>query len=1056
MVTHRVVLVNEFVTKGAGMASLAANTNKAAAVQKKLNNSLTLTQQKLMINGQAIKRLNALKKQGIILTSSQSMHLNNLRNGYTRMGGSLKILEGRNKGFLASMTKMRWAMVNVAMAAALAFAAFRVFLKPTVELETAMVAVQKRTKMSDEAIKELGGDLLDLAKAVPQSASELANLAATAGQLGIRGSEDIVEFTRVVNMMGNSTVLSSEEAAIALGKLSSAFNLPISQVEHLASVINELSNTTAANSKEIISAMVKMSASANLLGVSVDMVAAIAATLISSGMRAERAGTRMNTVFTKMATNAEGISSLFRRVSGDASITAETIRKDLGEDANKVFIDFISHLIKAGKGTDIITESTELFGNVGARVVNQLAGNYLELQKNIIVASDEFEHATSLQEEFDMAMSTTANQWTIFWGNIGASITDFFRASNEGFGKFVQDINMASLMTREFKKSIDDLEGEDREGLVPTFSVDERTKKRISERFPTFEDYLAENKKMIGGRDLSEGKEFELKIRYTIATEGDQEALDLIKQREIAKESAKKIGFGENKTIPEEGKKLEEEYTKAILARNTAFQEGTKTEKTIALTKELEIEKEIAELFTSELADLIKINGELEARSELGLPTGEEAKIESLSEAYDLYVAKIEAVEEAKQKGLITFQEESQEFADAKEDIKKGFDLGAIEAFYRIQKELDDELKKGAVDKYKNTNKELQKELKNVADELSNVKDKMKDVDKAISNILSRKFNIRGISETDIGHLIKQQELELQKAKFATLGLGTAEEFLGSAALFTADSINTQTEAMKKLSKAAETSEDRYNAWRTSLTETIRELLIQSQDIDRDVTGVVLRAQNELLGISNFDRQGGDQFSAMEQNLSALGMAQGIFFGEEQQKLDYSEQLREDRINGMNESAAQAIANLESERSALDDLMAQEEEWINQQSRIRSEIDANREAIERLNAALANRNRLSGGSGGGGGGGESHEEGTINPVTGNPWGGHGMGDFISRPGKPAQIFSPQDTVVGVKDTSLLGGSGGKSIGDVNINIQGYNQNPKALAIEIKRQISSLA
>lgn len=361
-------------------------------------------------------------------------------------------------------------------------------------------------------------------------------------------------------------------------------------------------------------------------------------------------------------------------------------------------------------------------------------------------------------------------------------------------------------------------------------------------------------------------------------------------------------------------------------------------------------------------------------------------------------------------------------------------------------------------EKLKQLNKELDNQYREIGDKIDDMGDKIFATEKKIQTVLGRRFRIRGIAETEISHLIRQQELELTRARFATLGLGTAEEFLSGASLLTADSINTQTEAVRNLIRATEDGQDRYEAWRSTLTETIRALLISSQDIDRDVTAVVRKAQTELLSITRFDREGGDQFTAMEANLDALGMAQDIFFGSEKEKLEYSEKLREDRISGMNESAEQAISNLELERSTLTDLMNREQEWIAQQKDIRAEIEKNREAMDRYRESQA------GVSAGYGRGGRTpipgSEAGVVPTYMGEPMTYSGgvwkptVQDFISRPGQPIQAFSPDDTIIGTKNA---GDAGGKStIGTLNINIQGGSFNERTLAIEIERRMRSLA
>jgi hypothetical protein len=153
---------------------------------------------------------------------------------------------------------------------------------------------------------------------------------------------------------------------------------------------------------------------------------------------------------------------------------------------------------------------------------------------------------------------------------------------------------------------------------------------------------------------------------------------------------------------------------------------------------------------------------------------------------------------------------------------------------------------------------------------------------------------------------------------------------------------------MEDLSKAAETSQDQYDAWKDALSETIRSLIINSQDLDKDVTSVVRKAQTELLGFTQAGRRGGDQFSAMQQNLDALGLAQDVFFGDEKEQLSYSEMLREDRINGMNESAAAAISALETQRTVLENLMDKEREEIALINETTKAIKEKEKAIEDL------------------------------------------------------------------------------------------------------------
>ena len=63
---------------------------------------------------------------------------------------------------------------------------------------------------------------------------------------------------------------------------------------------------------------------------------------------------------------------------------------------------------------------------------------------------------------------------------------------------------------------------------------------------------------------------------------------------------------------------------------------------------------------------------------------------------------------------------------------------------------------------------------------------------------------------------------------------------------------------------------------------------------------------------------------------------------------------------------------------------------------------------------------------------------------------HSQNDFVSRPGQPDVAFSPQDTIIGVKDPSALLGGGDT----INIEVNTTSSDPNAIANEIVSQLSA--
>lgn len=999
---NKIILINEYISQG--LDKQQAQLKKVTQSQNQYNKSTktTLTHSKLneRSNKAAIKTMfgvakstdkttNSLNKGTIAqkryakATRASSFQIKWLemsnRHAIKNMFSMGSAAKKSGKSMLESFTQMRWALVNVAMAGAVAYGAFNLLIKPSIEFETALANVEKTTGFTNKQMGGLSDGLRDLSTIIPLSAKELADIAAVAGQLGIAmkgGSEAVLAFTATISMVATAMDLTAEEAATNMAKVANAFKLPVGDIMAMGSVINELENTTAAKGIEIIKSLRRVGSAATTLGISFESSAAGVTTLIEAGMVSERAGTRMRSLFNSMATNAQEFADIAGLSLKDYIMLLET-------DTDQALRVVIEGLNDTTLRAEKVGDAVEAAGKVGGFALLTLADNTKSFSDNLGTVQTEMKEVNSLIEEAGIKAGTTAGQFTILVNTLKEKLL-----AKKGF--------------------ISDLVGGARMAVETDVFKQSNFLKGPYGGFKTLANLITMDKKFMD-----------------IMSEESAELINL----------AKDAGH------------TDEAISKMFLSFRDRGQDAPEVLDSIRL--------KIIQLKGAGLEDL-EVN------------IGDPHDMEDLGGEIDKFLETAEEVE-------------------------------------TVTESLADKTREWTL-----ANKELQTELKGISSELSNVKDKIKDANSAISNIKSRRFEIGGIAETDISHIIAQQELELNKAKFATLGLGTAEEFLRNASILTADSIEAQTQAILELNDATADGSTRYDVWQKTLRETIKSLLISSQDIDKDVTGVVKRAQAELMGITHFDRTQEDQFTHMEDNLDALGQAQKIFFGEEQEKLKYSESLREDRINGMNESAAQAITNLSIERGILQGLLDDELEWLNLQESKRDEIEENRKMIDletesyyanaKARALVASKppptpyselpfseaeqpkpkrlwdylpkpepttqpqsyyegispvDRLLG-------------LGSGNSVSKSLRGADGLtdferattgkrayfGDFISRPGQPVANFSPQDTIIGVKNTQEL--SKGTTIGNVSITIQGYQKNQRELALEVARNLKSLA
>jgi len=1017
LVEHRIVLINEYAATGLG--SMNTQLMSVSNAQQKWGVALSDSQKQLVQQGQKIKEYQLLQSKGISLTTEQAASLKSLEKDFVSSGGSLDTLTRKHDDFLKSFTKFRWALVNAALAMVLVYGGFKLLIQPSIDFEKEMAGVRRTTGYSRDEIKMLGNELIKMSTYLPVSAQELAKIAGVAGQLGLGGlgAKSMQQFTTTISLFSTATGMSAEDAATNMAKVSQAFGLPITQVNNLASAVLRLADDTAATSEDIVKSLVRVAAAGNNMGLSVTFLSALEATLISAGISAERAGTRMQNALNRITGNIGAFASL-------TNMSIQEFTTLLNTDAEGAIMKIVESLRNYGDSTAIAAKTTQLFGEIGGTAILTLVNNYDQLITNVDSANKSFAAGLDLIKKSGEQAQTVSAQWQLLSNTLKQ-----VALNNEGVvARIVEGFRETISQWDEFKK------GFQTGGLINPLLG-------IVTGFQAVGDSAQED---VGNAIIELG------------------------------------------ALSQKAGQTQEQFTameKDILNQPMPMQMLDQAKKYADYLQGI-IDKKGTEATVTQVAS---------------------DRFVAYSDALSAYMAARDKLNNIEGVSIDQYMEMSSELEDVKSRIEQSFPgvLPSIEAYYNLLQKTTSATDSlgNSTDMYAEKLRQLQSELNGVNNNLSKTRSELSDMEKKVNIILNRRLNLGGISETDISHLIRQQELELAKAKFSTLGLGTAEEFLGKSSLITADSINTQTEAVRRLNDATKTGQDQYEAWKTALSETIRALLINSQSLDKDVTSVVTKAQTQLLGISQFGNGTNNQFQTMETNLDALNQAQEIFFGSEREKLDYSEKQREDRINGMNTSAEATMAELAVSRDAIDQLLAKEDEWLAKQEELKNKIaevtEAQRKLREEMNAASTTPNtpttpttsNLSpemqriqslseansdltagqiinmarGNTAGSSSGSVQYTPNPYykpNPLAGtvfdptHPF-GPGFQDFISRPGVPATTFSPSDTIVGVKDTGSLG-KGGSSIGSVYINISGYNKSPRELALEIQRNLASLA
>lgn len=237
-------------------------------------------------------------------------------------------------------------------------------IKSAISFESAFAGVEKTVDGTVEQMEELRRQFRELAKEIPTSANELATIGESAGALGI-ARENILEFTKVVATLAQTTDVSSEQAATALGQLSNVLKLTEEDYSRFAATLVDLGNKGASTESQILQMASRAGGSAKLIGLSTSSILAMSSAVANLGIRVEAGGSSLQKFFLEL-----------NKTVGAGSVAAG-IAKGVGTSVNQIRRD----VEKGGKALDNLAKKAGMSGTEIKKAITSLKG--LELISSI-------------------------------------------------------------------------------------------------------------------------------------------------------------------------------------------------------------------------------------------------------------------------------------------------------------------------------------------------------------------------------------------------------------------------------------------------------------------------------------------------------------------------------------------------------------------------------------------------------------------------------------------------------------------------------------------------
>ena len=333
--------------------------------------------------------------------------------------------------------------------------------KAASDYESAFAGVKKTVdETATVSYKNLSDGIRQMAKELPASAVEIANVAEVAGQLGIK-AEDILTFSRTMIDMGESTNLSAEDAATAIAKIANILGLTSDEYKRFGSSVVDLGNNFATTERDIVEMTNRLAAGGKLAGLTAPEILGLATAMSSVGIEAEAGGTAMTQTLTAIG-NAVSLTTkdsaddlaLIAKVAGTTSEEFQKAWKEKPAEALQAFIKGLNTAREQGANMDAILMKLGMTGIRQGNMLKSLALSSDKMSAAVARSNQAWKDNTALTNEANKRYETTESQLKMFRNQVTDLAIEFggplLKALREGLTAAKPWIDTLAKMAKQF------------------------------------------------------------------------------------------------------------------------------------------------------------------------------------------------------------------------------------------------------------------------------------------------------------------------------------------------------------------------------------------------------------------------------------------------------------------------------------------------------------------------------------------------------------------------------------------------------------------------------
>ena len=403
----------------ANLDALSEEYAQSSAEVKKLEGQLAANAKTLQNNADAVTkaRTNLNNAQGALRQTeaqikSATERLARLESAWTKAGDSLAAFGKKCASVSDAMNRTGKGLTAALTTPVLALGAAAV--KSSMDFESAFTSVRKTVDATEAEYSALSDSVKRMSTEVATSASNIAEVMANAGQLGIQ-NDYLVDFTRTMIDLGNSTDIVADEAATAIAQFANVTKMAQSDFGRFGAALVDLGNNFATTESAIMNMATRLGAAGAQVGLTQSQILGFATALSSVGLEAEAGGTAFSKAMIQMQVAVETGNDSLKDFANVAGVTTEEFKALWNADPAGAIEAFIVGLSKMDEqGVSAIVTLQEMgLTEVRLRDTLMRATNATELfSRAQETAATAWEENTALANEANKRYATTESRLT--------------------------------------------------------------------------------------------------------------------------------------------------------------------------------------------------------------------------------------------------------------------------------------------------------------------------------------------------------------------------------------------------------------------------------------------------------------------------------------------------------------------------------------------------------------------------------------------------------------------------------------------------------------------